>query len=74
MLKRQSGFALIPIIVGVLILLGILGVVYFKVLNKEEDSLLKEEYSNPFEEEAQYQNPFSESSEESYTNPFDTLE
>lgn len=40
---------------------------------EDSSSLLKTEYQNPFEERSSYSNPFSESTESGYKNPFDNL-
>lgn len=80
-MSKQSGSALIPVIVAILIALGVGVFLHFKNISKpatpatSTDSLLKEEYSNPFDSsssgaEESYQNPFTSSD---YQNPFDAL-
>lgn len=84
-MSKQSGSVLIPVIVAILIALGIAALLYFKnngstapidFNTATSGSLLKEEYTNPFDSSASstekdsYQNPFSSSD---YENPFDSL-
>lgn len=89
-MSKQSGSVLIPVIVAILIALAVGAFLlssdknfssYFKNSKSlapatSTESLLKEEYSNPFDSSSSgsaqdsYQNPFSNSD---YTNPFDAL-
>lgn len=80
----QKGFTAIPLVLGIIAVLAIFGFIIYSQIAKEggkfsnsqntfpsPSSLLKTEYSNPFDEKSSYKNPFSQS--DSYSNPFDNL-
>lgn len=80
----NKGFILpIWLLIAVLVIIG--AIVFFFLYKKptlpqpnstqtsNSDSYLQEKYENPFTEESQYKNPFSEGSSE-YQNPFANLE
>lgn len=79
---RERGFAHLLLILLVLVLIaaaafflynkGLLNIPGLSPKSSPDPaSLLKTEYQNPFEEKANYSNPFSESE---YQNPFEALE
>lgn len=68
-MPSQKGFSLPVVLVIVVIVLGIGYYLYSNQTKQTPTVELKEEYTNPFDSENSYQNPF-----ETSDNPFANLE
>lgn len=77
-LMSSRGFTPIIILLVVAILAG-LAFLGYQYLSKRTGQVpaeipMREEYENPFDEKAQYTNPFESTQSTEYKNPFDSLE